>query len=74
MARGIIREETTMNETRIERLVELAEEPSRLDRQRLLFCTDNDSDAAVRAFLRGKRRDLVDELEQLRSQIGTDGG
>jgi hypothetical protein len=58
--------------TRLERLVELAEELSAIDRQRLLFCTDTDSDAAVRAYLRGKRQDLVDELERLRSRIGTD--
>jgi hypothetical protein len=62
-----------MNDARIERLVQLAEALSHLDRQRLLFCTDKDSDAAVRAFLRGKRQDLVDELERLRSQIGSDG-
>jgi hypothetical protein len=60
--------------TKLARLVELAEEISSLDRTRCLFPADTDSDAAVRAFLRGKRQDLVDELERIRSEIRMDGG
>jgi hypothetical protein len=60
-------------DARIERLIELVEELSRLDRQRCSYCSDSDSDAAVRAYLRGKRRTIAEELERLRSQVGSDG-
>jgi hypothetical protein len=61
-------------DARIERLISLAEELSRLDHQRCLFAGNSDSDAAVRAYLRGKRRAVQVELEAIRSQIGSDGG